>query len=133
MTYVYIMYMERPKKFYSIAYFSSIFMSWEKCGRLRFFLMLCQKYRKVASRSTCHYSGNQVFGGATNRDMSLNETCFYSWIQKIWIYKSRLVTCPTLYYGMMFLSYNTFFCFKMPFYYFRTSFPVSEWPICNYH
>ena len=36
------------------------------------------KYRKVASRSTCYYSGNQVFGGATNRDMSLIETCFYS-------------------------------------------------------
>ena len=35
-------------------------------------------YRKVASRSTCYYSENQVFGGATNRDMSLNETCFYS-------------------------------------------------------
>ena len=35
-------------------------------------------YRKVASRSTCYYSGNQVFGGATNQDMSLNETCFSS-------------------------------------------------------
>ena len=35
-------------------------------------------YRKVASRSTCYYSGNQVFGGATNQDMSLNQTCFYS-------------------------------------------------------
>ena len=35
-------------------------------------------YRKVASRSTYYYSENQVFGGATNRDMSLNETCFYS-------------------------------------------------------
>ena len=35
-------------------------------------------YRKVASRSTCYYSGNQVFRGATNCDMSLNETCFYS-------------------------------------------------------
>ena len=37
-----------------------------------------KKYRKVASRSTCYYSENQVFGGATNRDMSLNETCYYS-------------------------------------------------------
>ena len=35
------------------------------------------KYRKVAI-VTCYYSENQVFGGATNRDMSLNETCFYS-------------------------------------------------------
>ena len=35
-------------------------------------------YRKVANRSTSCYSGNLVFGGATNRDMSLNETCFYS-------------------------------------------------------
>ena len=24
------------------------------------------EYRKVASRSTCYYSGNRVFGGATN-------------------------------------------------------------------
>ena len=36
------------------------------------------KYCKVTSRSTCYYSENQVFGGATNRDMSLTETCFYS-------------------------------------------------------
>ena len=36
------------------------------------------KYRKVASRSTCYYSENQVFGGATNQDMSLNKTCYYS-------------------------------------------------------
>ena len=35
-------------------------------------------YRKVESRSTCYYSGNQVFGGARKWDMSLNETCFYS-------------------------------------------------------
>ena len=35
-------------------------------------------YRKVVSRSTCYFSGNQVFGSATNQDMSLNETCFYS-------------------------------------------------------
>ena len=42
------------------------------------FLPLILKYHKVASRSMCYYSGNQVFGGATNRDMSLNETCFYS-------------------------------------------------------
>ena len=34
-------------------------------------------YHNVASRSTCCYSGNLVFGGATNQDMSLNETCFY--------------------------------------------------------
>ena len=39
-------------------------------------------HRKVASRSTCYYSENQVFGGATNREMSLNETCFYSKMQK---------------------------------------------------
>ena len=51
-------------------------------------------YRKVASRSTCYYSENQVFGGATNRDMSLNETCYYSKIQKFWTLKSQLVTCP---------------------------------------
>ena len=35
-------------------------------------------YRKVASRSMCYYLGNRFFGGATNWDMSLNETCFYS-------------------------------------------------------
>ena len=27
---------------------------------------------------TCYYWENQVFGGATNQDMSLIETCFYS-------------------------------------------------------
>ena len=27
---------------------------------------------------TCYYTENQGFGGATNRDMSLNETCLYS-------------------------------------------------------
>ena len=27
---------------------------------------------------TCYYIENQVFGGATNRDMSLIKTCFYS-------------------------------------------------------
>ena len=43
-------------------------------------------YRIVASTNTCYYSENQVFGvlqfefyvvkgGATNRDMSLTETC----------------------------------------------------------
>ena len=36
----------------------------------------------VASTNTCYYSENQVFGGVTNRDMSLNETCYYSKIQK---------------------------------------------------
>ena len=51
-------------------------------------------YRKLESKSTCYYSGNQVFGGATNRDMSLNETCYYSKIQKFWTLKSQLVTCP---------------------------------------
>ena len=39
-------------------------------------------YRIVASTNTCYYSENQVFGGVTNRDMSLNETCYYSKIQK---------------------------------------------------
>ena len=34
-------------------------------------------YRKVASRSTCYYSGNKFLGGATNRDMPLNKMCFY--------------------------------------------------------
>ena len=27
---------------------------------------------------TCYYTENQDFGGATNQDMSLNETCLYS-------------------------------------------------------
>ena len=27
---------------------------------------------------TCYYLENQVFGGVSNRDMSLIETCFYS-------------------------------------------------------
>ena len=35
-------------------------------------------YHKVANRNTCYYLENQVFGGATNQDMSLNETCLYS-------------------------------------------------------
>ena len=26
----------------------------------------------------CYYSGNQVFGGVNNQDMSLIEMCFYS-------------------------------------------------------
>ena len=34
---------------------------------------------------------NPVFWGATNQDMSLNKTCFNSYIQKFWILKSRLV------------------------------------------
>ena len=34
--------------------------------------------RKVASTNKYYYSENQVFGGVTIRDMSLNETCFYS-------------------------------------------------------
>ena len=59
-----------------------------------FCLGLVWTYRKVASRSTCYYSENQVFGGATNQDMSLNETCYYSKIQKFWTLKSQLVTCP---------------------------------------
>ena len=33
-------------------------------------------YRKVVSRSMCYYSKN--LWGATNRDMSLIKTCFYS-------------------------------------------------------
>jgi hypothetical protein len=51
------------------------------------FLRAVSIYRKVTSRSICYYSENQVFEGATNRDMSLNKTCFYSKIQKIWISK----------------------------------------------
>ena len=38
----------------------------------------CYIYRIVASTNRCYYSENQVFGGATNQDMSLNETCYYS-------------------------------------------------------
>ena len=41
----------------------------------------------------CYYSGNQVYGGVTNQDMSLNETCFclrlygtYSSISNLLIY-----------------------------------------------
>ena len=49
-------------------------------------------YPIVASRNTCYYSGNQVFGGVTNWDMSLNGTFFSLWIQKFWSLKSRLVT-----------------------------------------
>ena len=48
------------------------------------FIFFCHKtypiiweiYHKVASKSTCYYSENQFFGGVTNQDMSLNETCF---------------------------------------------------------
>ena len=61
------------------------------CGK-NFIKAKKDHYRKVASRSTCYYSENQVFRGATNQDMSLTETCFYSKIQKFWILKSRLVT-----------------------------------------
>jgi hypothetical protein len=69
---------------------------WKKFPRIQTFSQietLYSEYRKVANRSTCYYSENQVFGGATNRDMSLTETCFYSQIQKL-DFKSRLVTCP---------------------------------------
>ena len=52
------------------------------CNPWQYALLNCVRkflrYRKVASRSTCYYSENQVLGGATNRDMSLNKTCFYS-------------------------------------------------------
>ena len=40
-------------------------------------------YSIVASRNTCYYSGNQVFGGASNPYMLLNEKCFYSETSKI--------------------------------------------------
>ena len=63
----------------------------------RLTLFLCGRHHKiipqpckVTSRSTCYYSENQVSGGATNRDMSLKETCFYSKIQTFWIFKSSL-------------------------------------------
>ena len=69
-------------------------------------------YRKVASRSTCYQSGNLVFWGATNQDMSLNETCLYSQNANFELLKSQLLACPTLYYGVI-------SCFK-------TSFPVLE-------
>ena len=62
-------------------------------------------YRKVANRSTCYYSENQVFGGATNRDMSLTETCFYSQIHKL-DFKSRLVTCPKYRYVGTFFAHQ---------------------------
>ncbi len=51
---------------------------------------ICQcpyTYRIVASTNTCYYSENQVLGGASTRDMSLNETCFYLKIQNFWILK----------------------------------------------
>ena len=48
-------------------------MDLQSVSKLSF--ILCT-YSKVASRNTCYYSENQVFGGATNQDMSLNETCF---------------------------------------------------------
>ena len=35
-------------------------------------------YHIVASTNTCYYLENQVFGGVSNWDMSLIETCFYS-------------------------------------------------------
>ena len=47
------------------------------------------KYRKVASRSTCYYLENQVFGDTANQGMSLNKTkvsivsiakSFFAWI-----------------------------------------------------
>ena len=41
---------------------------------LLFLVKMSSIYRKVANRSMCYYSGNQVFGGATNRDMPLNKT-----------------------------------------------------------
>ena len=40
-------------------------------------MLLSFIYRKVVSRSTCYYSENQFFGGATNCDMLLNEACLY--------------------------------------------------------
>ena len=54
-------------------------------------------YRKVASRNMCYYLENQVFGGTTNRDMSLYETCLYSYSCRFWIIKSYLLACLTQY------------------------------------
>ena len=51
---------------------------------MKYFCHLCKRkenrtlYRIVAGTNTCYYSENQVFGGVTTRDMSLNKTCFYS-------------------------------------------------------
>ena len=49
-----------------------------------------------SSRKQKQDSENQVFGGATNRDMSLNEMCLYSKSCKFWIIKSQLLAWPTL-------------------------------------
>ena len=38
----------------------------------------------VLLTKTCYYTENQGFEGATNQDMSLNETCFYSPLYSIW-------------------------------------------------
>ena len=39
---------------------------------------------------TCYYTENQGFGGATNRDMSLNETCLYTRLYGMYIKLSFL-------------------------------------------
>ena len=36
------------------------------CGKTSLLTVFKVGYRKVASRSTCYYSENQVLGGATN-------------------------------------------------------------------
>ena len=39
------------------------------------YVSLTVSYHIVASRNTCYYSENQLWGGGTNRDMLLNEKC----------------------------------------------------------
>ena len=56
-----------------LSWISKVFFGWIS----KVFLLLIQ-FRVRLLTETCYYWKNQVFGGATNWDTSLIETCFYS-------------------------------------------------------
>ena len=70
------------------------------------FLVLYSNYCIVASRNKCYYSGTQIFGGATNQDMLLNKTCFYSQIRNgaDWISRVGLLVVVKMKYSSVHIS-----------------------------
>ena len=59
---------------------------------------------------TCYYIENQVFGGATNRDMSLIETCFYSQLYGNYLQISKwLLRNRSLFLNFLYLFYDFIF------------------------
>ena len=65
----------------------------------------------VASRNKCYYSGTQIFGGATNQDMLLNKTCFYSQIRNgaDWISRVGLLVVVKMKYSSVHISSDSLF------------------------